>query len=130
MENIKNILNYVEKLLQSLNKSLEDIKYVSYYDVKSPKSLRPGAVNDNYYYCSIREFRQLVLDNINREDAELLLLGWIHDIKFVGDNWWIQYDYHGDWLFFSLPIKPSKYNPDLKVENLFYKVKDIEEDGI
>jgi len=93
--------------LKGVNKTLEDIEYVSY------ALAQPDYVHVDYFRCDISDFLSATAYATSPFDINLPF-----EIAIVGDGFWLTYDYHGGWNLHIAPIKPMVYRRPLPSELL------------
>ena len=84
--------------LKRFQKKLEDINYVSYALYEKENILV------KHYYCTIHEF----LDATKMATCPFDISFMCH-ICFVGDEWWLNYNYQGNLEMHMPPIQPIGY---------------------
>lgn len=95
----------LEKTLSHYGKTLEHIKYVAYNIVdQSDFTLKS-------YYCTIDELLDATMHATS--PYELLYMCWVW---YVGDGWWMEYDYQGVLQIHSLPAQPCEHRAPLQNE--------------
>lgn len=84
--------------LKLINKTLEDVKYVGY------AVAQPNYGHIDRYYCDVEEFLAATTYATSCFD-----INWPFEIHVVGNDFWLDYDYHGVWTLHSPPTKPLIY---------------------
>ena len=92
--------NAKESILHALkhyNLSIDDILYVIY-------AIGHNLNTREFYSCGIESFLKVAY-----KAKSVFDMNWSYDIKLVGEKFWLEFDYRGDWILCKHPQNPGKY---------------------
>jgi hypothetical protein len=88
----------IKQALKQIDKSLNDVLYVSYCKYKA------SDLQIERYYCSIIEFLKAT-----EYASSIFDIVWPFELHIVGETWWIDYNYYGNCVLHDFPTKPKNY---------------------